>query len=269
MHKGWRDNVDLHLHSRYSDGSENFQAILFRVKLAGIDTVSFTDHDTTESYQAAKPIADRLGIKLIPGIEISAYDFKRKRKVHLLGYDYREEALHIKALCDPLLKRRNKLSEWQLEQLIDHNYDFVENKMLKTLDTHKVMYKQHIMAMLTANRYSSEAYQDLYRTLFKEGGICEGEIEYIDVFQAAEAIKNDWGLVVVAHAGEKNSYEVAEELAEKDLLDGIEKFHPEHDEKDYEKIDELANKFHLFLTGGSDYHGIFGMNENLGYVKKV
>lgn len=256
--------MDYHLHSTYSDSSDSIREVLERAAREGLHRISFVDHDTTETYEAAKPIADSLGLELIPGVEISAFDFKRKRRVHVLGYNYHLPAEHIKAVCDPILERRNARSEWQVKCIIEAGYSLDKSKLRRTEDSHRVLYKQHIMEALTDAPYNSEEYQDLYGKLFKVGGLCVGSLKYADAFEAARAIKADGGYVVIAHPGQKDSYEIIEELAEKDLIDGIEKFHPDHDLEDYRKIDKLVEKYDLFITGGSDNHGSFSRRNQIG-----
>jgi Predicted metal-dependent phosphoesterases (PHP family) len=90
------DKIDLHVHSSFSDGKDSVNKVLDLAKERDVKMLSFVDHDTNLTYNEALPYAKRLGIDLIPGIEISAYDFKRRRKVHVLGYNYDLDATNIK-----------------------------------------------------------------------------------------------------------------------------------------------------------------------------
>lgn len=257
---------DLHVHSNFSDGADTVEEVLDFAKQSGIEVVSFVDHDTTDTYEQARQLAHERQIRLIPGIEISAYDFKRQRKVHVLGYQYNSAAMHIKDICDDLLERRQQHSYQQLRTIEAAGYQVDHHKLKPAVNSKQTLYKQQIMAALTDAPYESESYQTLYRTLFKGKGIAAGDIEYIDVFLAVKAIKADGGIAVIAHPGQLNSFEVIEELIPYGL-DGLEIYHPDHSADDIRRAKNLANKYGLWQTGGSDYHGEFWTARVLGSEK--
>lgn len=255
--------VDLHVHSHYSDGADSVETVLNKAQEAGVEVLSFVDHDMVETYEEALPTAQSYGIDLIPGIEISAYDFKRDRKVHVLGYDYDLAAPNIKKLTESLLERRHTHSLRQMENIRAHGYNMDVSAVSEIAEPSKVIYKQHIMKHLTDDDYNSDSYQKLYKTLFKGGGPAAGDIEYIDAAEAIRTIKKDGGIVVIAHPGQLDSYEMIEENIDYGI-DGIELLHPAHNSGDHLKITELADKYQLKLTGGSDYHGSFGAEVSIG-----
>ena len=84
--------VDLHVHTTTSDGSDTFEDVLAQAAARGIKRIAFTNHDTTRGLGSC------FGIEVIGGIEISAYDFARGRKVHVLGYGLADDAPAIAAL---------------------------------------------------------------------------------------------------------------------------------------------------------------------------
>lgn len=249
--------ADLHVHSSYSDGSDSIEEVIMKAKQNGVTHLSFVDHDTTAGLSEARKMGEREGITIIPGIEISAYDFKRNRKVHILGYNYNEEALHIKQLCNPLLKRRHSHTLWQMEQIRQAGFSLDEDKIIEAASPSETVYKQHVMQELTRAPYASETYQSLYKTLFKGSGVAAGDIEYIDAFQAVKAIGQDGGVAVVAHPGQLDSFDIIPELCEVGLR-GVERNHIDHDEQDVKRIEILAYDYQLLMTGGTDYHGTFG-----------
>ena len=255
--------IDLHVHSSLSDGSDSYRKVLETAKYNDVEVLSFVDHDITSTYRAASFVAREFGIRLIPGIEISAYDFKRGRKVHVLGYDYDLDAGNIQKLTKPLLQRRHAHSLWQIEQLRKYGIDADTERIISRLNHEQTIYKQHIMEDITDAPFMSEEYQNLYRKLFKGDAPAAGDIEYIDVKEAIHAIKADRGLAVIAHPGQLDSYDVAEECIALGL-DGIEQYHPDHTPEDIRRAGGLADKHGLFTTGGSDYHGHFGRKVEIG-----
>ena len=256
------EKIDLHVHSSFSDGKDSVNKVLNLAKERDVKMLSFVDHDTNLTYNEALPYAKRLGIDLIPGIEISAYDFKRGRKVHVLGYNYDLDATNIKKLTEPLQTRRHQHSLEQIKKIEDYGIDIDMDEVKKTVGPAGIIYKQHIMHAICDDHYTCPKYTTKYRTLFKNNGPAAGDIEYIDYIEALKAIKQDKGLAVIAHPGQLHSYELIEDNYE--LIDGIEKYHPDHGPADYEKIDAVCEKYDLFITGGSDYHGDFGATAEIG-----
>lgn len=260
--------VDLHVHSSLSDGSDSYRKVLEVAKENDVEVLSFVDHDITSTFRPAARIANEFGIRLIPGIEISAYDFARRRKVHVLGYNYALEAKNIHRLTKPLLSRRHAHSLRQIEQIKDYGIDIDIERIKSRRGSAQTIYKQHIMEEVTDARFESGEYQEQYKTLFKGKGPAAGDIEYIDVKDAIRAIKADNGLVVIAHPGQLDSYDMIEECVDIGI-DGIEQFHPDHRMEDFERVGQLAERFDLFTTGGSDYHGHFGAKVNVGIDKSL
>lgn len=254
--------IDLHVHSNFSDGKDNVNKVLDLAKKRSTEMLSFVDHDTNMTYIEALPYAKKLGIQLIPGIEISAYDFKRNRKVHVLGYNYDPDAPNIKKLTEPLLEKRHKHSLEQIRKIEAYGIDVDIEEVKKTAGPLGVIYKQHIMHAICDDHYTCPKYTTKYRTLFKNSGPAAGDIEYIDYADALKAIKQDGGLTVIAHPGQLNSYELIDDSYQ--LIDGLEKYHPDHSEADLERIDALTEKYGFFITGGSDFHGDFGNTVEIG-----
>lgn len=257
--------ADLHVHSNYSDGFDSAETVMKQAKERGVTHISFVDHDTVKGLSEVLMLGEKYGIEVIPGIEISAYDFKRDRKVHVLGYNYQSKAMHIQAICDELLKRRQAHSLWQIEQMIAAGYELDVEAIMETAKPSETIYKQHIMHHLTNAHYTSPEYKKLYKSLFKGDGIATGDILYVDVFDAVKAIVKDGGLAVVAHPGQLDSYDLIADLVPYGL-GGIERNHLDHTAEDHQKVEALAKRFSLIMTGGSDFHGSYGATIEVGEI---
>lgn len=245
---------DLHVHTSISDGSLNTEETLKLAKKNGVTHLGITNHDTVKGLKEAIELGNEMGIKVIPGIEISAFDYKNNRKVHILGYNFNLKAENINQLCRPILKARNANSLWQYKALLNEGYDIDFELLKEKSKDSEAIYKQHLMKCLIETNYTDKIYSELYRRLFKNRGACERDIEYVSVFDAIDAIKKDRGLAVLAHPGQLNSYDIIPGLLAKGL-DGIELIHPSHSEEDIKRIKKIADFNGLILTGGSDFHG--------------
>lgn len=255
--------TDFHVHSTMSDGSDTFEQVLAQARERGIERLAFTNHDTTAGLAEARELGERMGVQVVGGIEVSAYDFERGRKVHVLGLGLEEGAPALAALCGPVLERRNANTHWQLDRLVEAGYAVDVERALERGRASTCLYKQHLMAALTDEPFTSEGYRTLYRSLFKNGGICDRDIDYVDARDAVQAIVEDGGLAVLAHPGQLDSYDLLPHLVACGL-GGVERFHPDHGPADRERCAALAEEHGLVCTGGSDYHGRFGAVESVG-----
>ncbi|WP_449316904.1 PHP domain-containing protein [Rubneribacter sp.] len=256
--------MDLHVHTTASDGSDTFEQVLDQARGRGVGRVAFTNHDTTRGLAEAASLGARFGVEVVGGIEVSAYDFERDRKVHVLGYGLAEGSPAVEALCAPVLERRNANSLWQLDRLVEAGLEVDVDRALALAAASGCLYKQHLMAALTDEPHPSPAYRALYRSLFKDGGICDRDIAYVDARDAVRAIVEDGGAAVLAHPGQLDSYDLVPALADCGLS-GIERAHPDHGPADRERCEELARRHGLFCTAGSDYHGAFGSVPSVGF----
>lgn len=245
--------LDLHVHTDISDGFLSIEQTLLAAKRKGLDGIAITDHDTTDGCMQAIALGAKLGLKVIPGVEISAIDNKTGVKVHILGYFTHLPAANVEKLCKPLRVARQQNSLKKMHILVEHGYQ-LDSEQIIAKRIGRPIYKQHIMQELIRVGYTDRIYSDLYKKLFKNNGICAEEIEYLDATQAIAAIKADGGIAVLAHPGHDNNYFLLEELIAAGL-DGIELFHEKHNLTDLKKIMRLAKQYNLIMSGGSDYHG--------------
>lgn len=258
--------ADLHCHSRVSDGSMEIRAIAALAKRVGIGTLAIADHDTVDGLGEAKTAGRELGINILSGIEISAYDFTRRQKAHVLGF-LMDQPEQVAAVCKPMLRQRQEHSRSIIETLKIAGYpitwEFTESIAYGSTN----VYKQHIMHALMHLGYASAIHDVLYQELFakpgngKPGGIAYKEIDYIDVRTAVRAIKQAGGVAVLAHPASYNNLELVPQLVEVGL-DGLEAWHPSHNDADVRLIMGLAKKYGLILTGGSDFHGMYDDKPN-------
>jgi len=257
--------ADFHIHTNISDGYNKIEEIVKMAKENGLTHIAITNHDTVEGLKQAISLGELQGLKVIPGIEISAYNFKKKKKVHILGFNFDLNGKNIKKLCNPILEKRNINSLLQIIKLISNSYDISIKNILRRAKNSEVIYKQHIMAELIDKGYTDKIYSDLYNKIFKNQGICDMNITYVDAVDAVKAIKLDGGLAILAHPGQLDSYEIIDKLVSVGL-DGLELNHESHTNKDIEKIKKYSSIYDFVFTGGSDFHGKYGSDIKLGEI---
>ncbi len=249
--------ADLHVHTDISDGSFDTVDTIKLAKSQGVTHLGIVNHDTIRGLKEAMALGQKHKVQVIPGVEISAYDHKLKKKIHILGYNFDLEGKAIKRLCEPILEARQQNATRQINLLIQHGYTIDPKAIFKLAQNSMIIYKQHIMAELIRQQYTDNIYSELYYSLFKNDGLCAGEISYADAADAVRAIKADGGLAILAHPGQSQVYESVAELVAAGL-DGIELIHECHNDEDHRRIKALQQKHGLLLTGGSDFHGEYG-----------
>jgi len=243
--------ADLHIHSTFSDGSDSVERLIEIAKEKGLDAIAITDHDTVSHMMH---IPSNAGIQVICGTEISAFHLGSGKKAHILGYNIKKPGL-LADFTLPTLVARNRNSKKQTDILAGMGFKFDREKLARAGGKH--LYKQHIMEWLVKTGQAPDMFGDFYNKTFRKGGVCAFDIEYPDVFDAVRAVKEAGGVAVLAHPGQQQNFGLIQKLVEAGL-DGLELNHYANDENDRELIREYADRYELFLTGGSDYHGRYG-----------
>ncbi|MBR6242048.1 MAG: PHP domain-containing protein [Ruminococcus sp.] len=247
---------DLHCHTKFSDGSLGIEDIIDQAKRTGIDWLSITDHDTMASFSRAAILAERAGVKLLRGVELSAWDKERGRKVHILCYAPGKPD-RLEGLCLKSCEIRKECSKEMIAKVME-KYPITLESILKHTTASKSIFKQHIMRALIDYGYALEFYGELDRELFNpEVGSCYVEREYPDVRFVIDLIHTARGVAVMAHPAQYDNIELLEELAKEHKIDGVEIGHYSADEAYRHELNALADKYELIRTGGSDFHGLY------------
>lgn len=247
---------DLHCHTKLSDGSLGIEDIIVQAKRTGIDFLSITDHDTMASHSRAAVLGERYGVKVIPGVEMSAWDKARGRKVHILCYAPKKPD-RLEGLCAKCCDIRKACSKEMVEKVMQL-YPITPESVMRYSTGSKSIFKQHIMHALIDYGYSTEFYGELDNELFNpKHGKCYVEREYPEVGFVLDLIHSARGIAVMAHPKSYDSMDLLEELSEKGKLDGVEIDHYSADEADRKKMAEIAEQYNLIVTGGSDFHGLY------------
>ncbi len=247
---------DLHCHTTLSDGSMGIEDIISQAKRTGIEWLSITDHDTMASFSRADVLANREGIKILHGVELSAWDKERGRKVHILCYNPRKPD-RLEGLCLKCCEIRKATSKEMIDKVMA-KFPITMESILKHTTASKSIFKQHIMRALIDYGYALEFYGELDSQLFNpKTGCCYVEREYPDVNFVIDLIHTAGGVAVMAHPAQYDSMDLLVELAEKGKIDGVEVDHYSADEDYRADLRKIALKYDLISTGGSDFHGLY------------
>jgi predicted metal-dependent phosphoesterase TrpH len=241
--------VDLHSHSTASDGSLPPAHVMEAAHEHHLRAIALTDHDTIDGLEAARIAANRLGVRLVAGCELSAHD--EKNEIHLL-------ALHIADVdaIGPHLsifrQQRIERAQQMVQRLNAQHIPVSFNDVLREADG-GVVGRPHVARALVNGGFVpdiSKAF-DRYLGFGRTAYVPKPQLAIED----AVAIAHQAGaLAVWAHPGREGTRDRVRRLVEKGL-DGIEIRHPSHTLADITRISELVTEFGLVRSGGSDWHG--------------
>ncbi|MBP3248815.1 MAG: PHP domain-containing protein [Ruminococcus sp.] len=247
---------DLHCHTKLSDGSLGIEDVIAQARRMNIDWLSITDHDTMASFSRADVIGQREGVKILHGVELSAWDKARNSKVHILCYAPQKPD-RLEGLCLKSCEIRKECSKEMIDKVME-KFPITLESVLKHTTGSKSIFKQHIMRALIDYGYALEFYGELDSQLFNPlTGSCYVEREYPDVNFVIDLIHTARGVAVMAHPAQYDNIELLEELAKKGKIDGVEIGHYSADESYRKALGEIADRYGLIRTGGSDFHGLY------------
>lgn len=243
--------ADLHTHTNASDANLSRNQLLDFVAKLGIQRIAITDHDTMKnSYSAfGDPVA------VIPGAELSAYDFDIEECVHILCY-LPKDAAALEEYFKRMKRERIRVGEEILSK-VEKLYPVVNERSIEKYRTYDgVVFKQSIMSVLVEYGYTNDLFGRMFLELFsKKSGSCNVKMSYGTADEVAEIARSSRGVVVLAHPSVYRNMPVAERFAKSGAVDGIEINHPRNREADKSILRGLASEYGLLATGGSDYHG--------------
>ena len=244
--------ADLHMHSVFSDGTDEVPAIVAKAKAAGLSLMSLTDHDTVKGVGLALEEGEKHGIKVLPGIEISTYAIC---EVHILGYNIDINNDRLLTRLAEIEDKRHERIKAILTNLKKYNIELDEEKIFDRIGT---VGRMHIAKQLLAKGYCQTITEAFDRYL-GERGIAYVPSKRITPLEGVKLIKAAGGLAVVAHPlifCQKGKLDDLIGGLKTYGLDGLEVYYPTHTLDDTAKLYDLAKKNRLIATGGTDYHGL-------------
>ncbi|MDD4237153.1 MAG: PHP domain-containing protein [Desulfotomaculaceae bacterium] len=242
--------VDLHVHTIYSDGTDNPGEIVARSKAMGLGAVAITDHDTIEGIEPAIAAGRRHNFEIIPGVELgSEY---HGQEVHILGYLVNVQDREFLARLSSLRSER----ELRMENMVKKLHDFgfmIDMDRIKAISGEGSMGRPHLASAMVETgmvKTIAEAF-DLY--------IGHGQPAYVPRSkltpgEAVSMIRACGGVAVLAHPGLHSLQVPLKELIIAGIV-GLEARHPGHNRELTSYYERLAKEKGLIATGGSDYHG--------------
>jgi predicted metal-dependent phosphoesterase TrpH len=252
--------VDLHTHSTASDGTLAPEGVIEAAKRCGLTALALTDHDTIDGVHVARAEGDRLGVRVIAGVELSA--FQGENEIHVL-------ALHLTHL-EALEKRLSELrasrytrAQKIVEKLNALGIPLTLDEVLQQSNGGAVG-RPHVARALIA-RGAVHDFRDAFVKYLGNAGSAFVAKEHFSIEDAIAIAHEAGALAIWAHPGDGGRRERLEPLIAAGL-DGLEIRHPSHSSEDIKRLQALADFFNLVPSGGSDWHGAPDGSRRLGIM---
>ena len=244
-------HVDLHTHTTASDGVVSPAELVFEASRRGITVLGVTDHDTLDGLDEAEHAAASVGIELIPGVELSTT--VDVGEFHLLGYfvdrydDRFVSRLH--ELTDSRLRRVRQM----LEKLTELGYDVDFDRVMSQGDRGSIG-RPHVARELMRLGVV-ESVGEAFDRFLKSKRPAYVPREEFPPEDAIALLESNGGISVLAHPFSTKDPEAALTRLVPAGLRSLEVYYAEYSSDQVEFLSELADRFGLLKTGGSDFHG--------------
>ena len=251
------EKIDLHMHTTVSDGTDTPEEILANVKEAGIELFSVTDHDAVKAGPMIRDLLKEGDPLFLTGAEFSCKD--EEGKYHILGYGFDPDSEAIRQLVDLGHGYRMDKVNARLDFLRDEfNFVFPQEELNELLSMDNPG-KPHIGNLMVKMGYAPTKEIAIKEYINK----VRFPNKYVRPEEAIEGILGGGGVPVLAHPSYGNGDDiiVGQEMDQRlrkliDFgLEGVEVFYSGFTDKLRSEMLSFAEKYDLYITAGSDYHG--------------
>jgi len=253
------DRVDLHIHTSHSDGRQSPREVVDRACQIGLKAIAITDHDSVSGYVEAARYARGKDIEVIPGIELSSA--QTDDDIHILGYlirpDNRKLADTIKRFHRIRTERGKKMIKRLARLGIEIDYEEV-----LTAASGAPLGRPHVAEVLVAHGVVDSYSMAFDKYLALNGPVYVPKAK-LTPREAIDLIHQAGGVAVMAHPKLTDRDEIIPGLVA-DGLDGLEIFHPSHTRTARKRYRQMAQRYDLICTGGSDSHNRNGRFGEIG-----
>ncbi|ABO50435.1 PHP C-terminal domain protein [Desulforamulus reducens MI-1] len=242
--------ADLHIHTTASDGSDTPSEVVHKALEIGLRAIAISDHDTMDGVLEAERAAEKFNLEVISGVEVNT--FFEGKEIHILGY-----------LIDPCNEKFvAKLKELQgdrmtrIKKMVDKLNKLnikIELERVLELSSGGSVGRPHIARALVERGYVLTL-QEAFTNYLGVGKPAFVSREKLSPKEAIRLITRAKGVPVLAHPGLSKINTYLLDLVNEGLK-GLEVWHKNHTPLMVEYYAEIAKKYNLVPTGGSDYHG--------------
>lgn len=261
--------IDLHTHTKYSDGTDTVVEILNKASKLNLEVLSITDHNTCAAYKEIDSLGKIYGGKIINGCEFTtSFD---DRFIEILGYGFNIE------------KVNEFLNKYYSEDKLSKTVDILYNRLIDKIkilglifnienikkDTSKEFFERNFYSeLIKYEENKSILKEDVWQSFshfFRKGLTNKNSKLYINhaefkpsIKEVIDIIHSSGGIAFLAHPYQYKFSDIEDfldRIFDQNELDGIECFYTLFSEEQTNYLKDFANKRNILISGGSDYHG--------------
>jgi hypothetical protein len=246
--------ADLHIHSNYSDGSDDIKNLAENIKLAGLEIFALSDHDTIAGCEEMEKFFTH---GFIPSVELTC--ITQSIKCHILGYNVNCKNERLLELIEKGKEFRKYKLEVRMKYLKDRWNIILTDTELNWLYSRKSVVKTHLANILVSRGLASDNVSAMKKYL---DGCKSGDIRF-DAKEAVNTIIDAGGIPVWAHPiGGEGEIHISKDVFLRQLeimkeigIKGLECYYSRYSDIESRILADIAEQNGLFISGGSDYHG--------------
>jgi len=249
--------IDLHIHSKFSDGTDSIDDIIKIIKSKNIPALALTDHDTTYGVAEMAEKAGRENIRVIPAVEISSVS--NGLLIHILGYNIDIYNSQLQQVLSTICSYFNETFYEHYNWLYKNNIvDFDINKIIEFAGYKQSLALSDILKAMIADGapYTLKDWPEFLKNKVMHFPGHFRENFPVHSSEVVEVITQAGGTAVFAHPAKIGNKDINEmEILLSHGLGGVEVYYPYHDKELVERYESFAQKHDLIKTGGTDWHG--------------
>ena len=253
--------ADLHVHTTFSDSNLTPQEVIDQCLFAHVGTVAITDHDAVDGVEPSLAAAGPLGVRVVPGVEMTAY--QDELEIHVIGLFIDIEHPEFNAVIRGTREARHTRVYTMVDKLRGLDVELTADEVLD-IAAGGAPGRVHV-AQALLRRGHVATIGDAFQQYIGNNGPAYVPKRQLSPAQAAHAIHSAGGVAVVAHPGTGLPDGLVRQMIG-DGLDGIEAYHSLHSQDMAEHYLAMARELGVLVSGGSDSHGGTRKESRIGAV---
>lgn len=247
--------IDLHTHSLCSDGAQPPADVVRTAKAAGLSAIALSDHDCVDGVPEAMEEGEKLGIEIVPAVELSA---QSDTELHILGYFIDIHNKKLKEAMEYALQVRVERQFESCRKLQEQGFDITIDEVKAEAHGNPVICRAHIAQIMVRKGYA-QSVKDAFSKYLSVGCYAYSNREALTGPEAVSLIREAGGIAVAAHL---HLIKLPDEQLREYLktlipygLNGVEGYYTDYTPDMEVRYRSMAKELGLVISGGTDYHG--------------